>query len=114
MIAKKRPDPDARHVEQTRKVDSMSELVAGMLLDTDADATLPPPDQSPGSLSAVRSTPRPLDRPPTHPMSPPYAPYAPYAYAEPARRSRVTGAIVVALVVALAGVSATAAYVFSR
>ncbi len=117
MIAKKRPDPDARHVEQTRKVDSMSELVAGMLLDTDADATLPPPDQSPGSLSAVRSTPRPLDRPPTHPMSPPYAPYAPfapYAYAEPARRSRVTGAIVIALVVALAGVSATAAYVFTR
>ena len=111
MIAKKRPDPDARHVEQTRKVDSMSELVAGMLLDTDADATLPPPDQSPGSLSAVRSTPRPLDRPPTHPMSPPFAPYA---YAEPARRSRVTGAIVIALVVALAGVSATAAYVFTR
>ncbi len=111
MIAKKRPDPDARHVEQTRKVDSMSELVAGMLLDTDADATLPPPDQSPGSLSAVRSTPRPRDRPPTHPMSPPYAPFA---YAEPARRARVTIAFVIALVVALAGVSASAAYVFSR
>ena len=111
MIAKKRPDPDARHVEQTRKVDSMSELVAGMLLDTDADATLPPPDQSPGSLSAVRSTPRPWDRPPTHPMSPPYAPFA---YAEPARRARVTIAFVIALVVALAGVSASAAYVFSR
>lgn len=111
MIAKKRPDPDARHVEQTRKVDSMSELVAGMLLDTDADATLPPPDQSPGSLSAVRSTPRPLDRLPTHRMSPPYAPFA---YAEPARRARVTIAFVIALVVALAGVSASAAYVFSR
>ena len=105
MIAKKRPQSDARHAEQTRKVDSMSELVAGMLLE-DPDATMPPPEQSPGSLSAVRSTPRPLDRPPTH------GAFAPRAYEAP--RSRVTGSIVIALVIALAGVSATAAYLFTR
>lgn len=108
MIAKKRPEHDARHVEQTRKVDSMSELVADMLLSADADATLPPSDQSPGSLSAVRSTPRPLDRPLTSP------PFVPYVYQAPVRRSRVVGAIVIALVIALAGVSAAAAYFFTR
>jgi hypothetical protein len=107
MIAKKRPQSDARHAEQTRKVDSMSELVAGMLLE-DPDATMPPPEQSPGSLSAVRSTPRPLDRPPTH------GAFAPRAHQEPAPRSRVIGSIVIALVIALAGVSATAAYLFTR
>ena len=107
MIAKKRPPSDARHVEQTRKVDAMSELVAGMLLE-DPEATMPPPDQSPGSLSAVRSTPRPLDRPPTH------GAFAPRAYEAPAPRSRVAGAIVIALVIALAGVSAAAAYLFTR
>ncbi len=106
MIAKKRPDPDARHVEQTRKVDSMSELVADMLLD--ADATLPPPDQSPGSLSAVRSTPRPLGRPPTAP------PFVPYVYHPPVRRSRAASAFMVALVIALAGVAAATAYLFTR
>lgn len=109
MIAKKRPEHDARHAEQTRKVDSMSELVADMLLSADPDATLPPPDQSPGSLSAVRSTPRPLDRPLTSP------PFVPYAYQPPIqRRSRVVSAIVVALVIALVGISGTAAYLFTR
>ena len=110
MIAKKRPDHDARHAEQTRKVDSMSELVADMLLIADADATLPPSDQSPGSLSAVRSTPRPLDRPLT---SPPFVPYV-YQPRPLQRRSRIVSAIVIALVIALAGVSAGAAYLFTR
>ena len=109
MIAKKRPEHDARHVEQTRKVDSMSELVADMLLSADADATLPPPDQSPGSLSAVRSTPRPLDRYPTSP------PFVPYAYQPPVQRSaRVTNVIVVALVIGLAGAAAVLAYLLTR
>jgi hypothetical protein len=54
MIAKKNAEPDSGHAEETRKVDSMSELVAGMLLD-DPDATAPPPpDPSPSSMSAVR------------------------------------------------------------
>ena len=52
MIAKKRPPPDTGHAEETRKVDSMSELVAGLLLD-DPGATPAPPDQSPGSPSTV-------------------------------------------------------------
>ena len=110
MIAKKRPEPDIRHAEQTRKVDSMSELVADMLLSADADATLPPPDQSPGSLSAVRSTPRPLDRAAT---SPPFVPYV-YQPRPVQRRSRIVSAIVVALVIALVGISGTAAYLFTR
>jgi len=112
MIAKKRPEPDIRHAEQTRKVDSMSELVADMLLsaDADADATLPPPDQSPGSLSAVRSTPRPLDR---YPTSPPFVPYV-YQPRPVERSSRVTNVIVVALVIGLAGAAAALAYLLTR
>ncbi|MDB4941971.1 MAG: hypothetical protein JWP97_1505 [Labilithrix sp.] len=61
MIAKKQPRPadvpPDLHLTQTRKVDSMSELAADMLL-ADADATLPPPpaNPSPASFSAVHYT----------------------------------------------------------
>src|SRR4051812_6652859 len=68
MIAKK-PSPDdlaatTSHADETRKVDGMSELVAGMLLD-DPDATAPRPasdpnpnpSPSPPGLSAVRPMP---------------------------------------------------------
>ena len=68
MIAKKLPRPiHSVHpdvsVAQTRKVDSMSELVAEMLLD--ADATLPPPmsEPSPASFNAVHFAGRPSQRP---------------------------------------------------
>jgi hypothetical protein len=102
MIAKKHPSPDPGHAEQTRKVDSMSELVAGMLLD-DPDATSPPPDPSPGSLSAVRPTsPQSSSRP------------QPYAIEEPSRGSRIGRAVVIALVVALALAAVGAALLLLR
>ena len=101
MIAKKRTPPEAGHAEQTRKVDSMSELVAGMLLD-DPDATSPPPDPSPGSLSAVRPTaPRSSARPPGH------------ALEELPRGPRIAGALVVALLIALGLVAVLAAVLFN-
>jgi len=103
MIANNLPDPDAPQAEQTRKVDAMSELVASMLL-VDADATLPPPEQSLGTMSALRATPRPRA----------HRSFAPSAPEPSARGSRVTGAIVIALVIALAAVGAAAAYILTR
>ena len=105
MIANKLPDPEAPNAEQTRKVDTMSELVASMLLvdvDADADAT-PLPEHCLGRLSAVRSTPR----PPSHGSYPAYAPE------QSARAWRGADAIVIALLIALAAVSA-AAYLLTR
>ena len=101
MIAKKRTPPEAGHAEQTRKVDSMSELVAGMLLD-DPEATSPPPDPSPGSLSAVRPTAsRSSARPPG------------YAIEEQPRGPRIARAIVIALLIALGLVAVLAAVLFN-
>lgn len=61
MIAQKlpRPLPADLSAAQTRKVESMSELVAEMLLD--ADATLPPPPSHPSAagFSGVHFSPRP-------------------------------------------------------
>jgi len=101
MIAKKRPSPEVGHAEQTRKVDSMSELVAGMLLD-DPDATSPPPDPSPGSLSAVRPT---AARSSARPLA--------YEVEEQPRTPRIARAIVIALIVALGVVAVIAALVVS-
>ena len=103
MIAKNLPDPDVPQAEQTRKVDAMSELVASMLL-VDADATLPPPEQSLSTTSAPRSTARPRTR----------RSFAGDAPEPSTRRSRVADAIVFVLVVALAAVAAAAAYILTR
>src|SRR3954467_15024590 len=94
MIAKKEPSPDPGEGdgegEETRKVDAMSEIVAGMLLD-DPDATAPPPDATPGSFSAVRATQAPQStRPPA------------LATEEPAPSPGARRAVVIALVIALA------------
>jgi hypothetical protein len=104
MNAKKPSPGDAGHAEETRKVDAMSELVAGMLLD-DPDATSPPPDASPGSLSAVRPTsPRSSSRPIAHAM-----------IAEQPRRPRIARLLVIVLVIAIAMalVAVLAAVLFS-
>lgn len=101
MLAKKHPSPDAAHADQTRKVDGMSELVAGMLVD-DADATLPPPETTPGSLSAVRST-----RPP--------AAQSRGDAAEPlAPKPQVARLLLITLIVALGIVAVVAALLFTR
>jgi hypothetical protein len=101
MIAKKPSLPDAGNAEQTRKVDAMSELVAGMLLD-DPDATSPPPDERPGSLSGVGTTePRSPSRPPADTLE------------EASRKPRLARAVVIALVLALGVLAVVAAVVFA-
>src|SRR4051812_7520479 len=100
MIAKKPSPSDAGHAAETRKVDSMSELVAGMLLD-DPDATAPPPDPSPASMSAVRPmAPRASSRPTARVLD------------TPPRTSQITRIVVVALIVAIAAVAVVAAVLF--
>ena len=107
MLAKKHPSPDAAHADQTRKVDGMSELVAGMLVD-DADATLPPPEASPGSLSAVRPTER---RPSTRP---PAAQSREDAAERLAPKPQVARLVLITLNVALGIVAVVAAVLFTR
>jgi hypothetical protein len=101
MIANKPPLPDAGDAEQTSKVDAMSELVAGMLLD-DLGATSPPPEESPGSLSAVDATePRSPSRPLAHTLE------------EVPRRPRLARMAVIALVLALGVLAVVAAVLFT-
>jgi hypothetical protein len=94
MTAPKK-DPAASetgHAEQTRKVDGMSELVAGLLL---AHPDGAPPDPTPGSASAVR---------PSAPRQP-----SVHAIEERAPGTRVLRAVVIGLVIAIGLVAVVAA-----
>jgi hypothetical protein len=99
MIAKKHPSPDAGHAAETRKVDSMSELVAGMLLD-EPDATSPPPEESPGSLSAVRA----MEPRSSRPLA---------TTLEESRSPGLARAVVIALILALVVLAVVAVILFS-
>ena len=101
MIAKKHPLPDPGHAEQTRKVDSMSELVAGMLLEEQDAASSSP--RSEASLSAVR--PSALPRPPSAGRR---------AIEEQPRRPGGTRAILIALILALGLVAVLAVLLLVR